>query len=46
LTYTLTKGEQTGTDFNVERTQTKRLDRAQGSFAAYDLIGKSPMARL
>lgn len=40
LTYTLTKGEQTGTDFNVERTETKRLDRAQGSFAEYDLIGK------
>lgn len=40
LTYTLTKGEQTGTDFKVERTETKKLDRAQGSFAEYDLIGK------
>lgn len=40
LTYTLTKGEQTGTDFNVESTETKKLDRAQGSFAEYDLIGK------
>ncbi len=40
LTYTLTKGEQTGTDFKVERTETKKLDRTQGSFAEYDLIGK------
>jgi type III restriction enzyme len=40
LTYTLTKGEQTGTDFKVEKTETKRLERAQGSFAEYDLIGK------
>lgn len=40
LAYTLTKGQQAGTDFNVERTETKRLERAQGSFAEYDLIGK------
>jgi type III restriction enzyme len=40
LSYTLTKGEQEGLDFNVERTETKRLDRARGSLAAYDLIGK------
>lgn len=40
LTYTLTRGEQTGTEFNVEHTVTKKLDRAQGSFAEYDLIGK------
>lgn len=40
LTYTLTKGEQTGTDFNVEHTETKRLERAQGNIAEYDLIGK------
>jgi type III restriction enzyme len=40
LTYTLTKGEQTGTEFNVERTETKRLGRVQGGFAEYDLIGK------
>jgi type III restriction enzyme len=40
LSYTLTEGEQVGTDFNVERTETKRLRRAQGSFAEYDLIGK------
>lgn len=40
LSYTLTKGEQIGTDFNVEHTETKKLNRAQGSFAEYDLIGK------
>jgi len=40
LSYTLTKGVQDGTDYNVERTETKRLDRAQGGLAAYDLIGK------
>jgi type III restriction enzyme len=40
LSYTLTKGKQTGAEFSVERTETKRLDRAQGSFAEYDLIGK------
>lgn len=42
LSYTLTKGEQIGTDFNVEHTETKKLDRAQGSFAEYDLIAKLP----
>ena len=40
LAYTLTTGEQTETDFKVERTKTKKLDRAQGSSAEYDLIGK------
>jgi type III restriction enzyme len=40
LSYTLTKGKQIGTDFNVEHTETKKLDRAQGSSAEYDLIGK------
>mgnify|MGYP001230763470 CR=1 FL=1 len=40
LTYTLTRGEQIGTEFNVEHTVTKKLDRAQGSLAEYDLIGK------
>ncbi|MDR3332957.1 MAG: restriction endonuclease subunit R, partial [Synergistaceae bacterium] len=40
LSYTLTKGEQTGTDFNVERTETKKLGRAQGGSAEYDIIGK------
>ena len=40
LTYTLTRGEQTGTEFNVEHTVTKKLDRTQGSFAEYDLVGK------
>jgi type III restriction enzyme len=40
LSYTLTKGGQEGTEFNVEKTETKKLDRAQGSLADYDLIGK------
>ncbi len=40
LSYTLTKGEQEGTDFSIERTETKRLDRQQGSLADYDIIGK------
>ncbi|MFP3154803.1 DEAD/DEAH box helicase family protein [Lachnospiraceae bacterium ZAX-1] len=40
LSYTLTKGLQEGTDFNVERTETKKLDRAHGGLATYDIIGK------
>ncbi len=40
LTYTLTKGTQTGTEFDVEKTETKKLERTYGSFAEYDLIGK------
>ena len=40
LSYTLTRGSQDGTDFKVERSETKKLDRAQGGLAAYDLIGK------
>ena len=40
LSYTMTKGTQGGTDFNVERTETKKLAQAQGSLAAYDIIGK------
>jgi type III restriction enzyme len=40
LSYTLTKGSQEGTDFNVERTETKRLDHAHGGLATYDIIGK------
>jgi type III restriction enzyme len=40
LSYTLTKGAQEGTNFNVERTETKKLDRAHGGLAAYDIIGK------
>jgi type III restriction enzyme len=40
LSYTITKGSQDGTDFNVSKTETKRLDRAKGSLASYDLIGK------
>ncbi|SMG46958.1 hypothetical protein [Dethiosulfovibrio salsuginis] len=27
-------------DFNVERTETKKLDRAHGGLATYDIIGK------
>jgi len=40
LSYTITKGSQDGTDFNVERTETKKLARGQSSLAAYDIIGK------
>ncbi len=40
LSYTVTQGEQTGTDFSVEHTKTRNLERAQSSFAEYDLIGK------
>jgi type III restriction enzyme len=40
LSYTLTKGAQEGTDFNVERIETKKLDRAHGGLATYDIIGK------
>lgn len=40
LSYTITKGTQDGKDFNVERTETKRLNRSHGSLATYDLIGK------
>jgi type III restriction enzyme len=40
LSYTLTEGIQTGTEFDVERTQTRTLDHAEGSSVPYDLIGK------
>jgi type III restriction enzyme len=40
LSYTLTKGAQDGTEFNVERTETKKLERAQSGYAKYDFIGK------
>ncbi len=40
LVYTTTQGEQQGVEFSIERTETKKLDRAQGGFAGYDLIGK------
>ncbi len=36
----MTRGEQEGAEFNVEHTERKRLDRARGSLALYDLIGK------
>ncbi|MDR1133137.1 MAG: DEAD/DEAH box helicase family protein [Synergistaceae bacterium] len=38
--YTLTKGVQTGTAFDVERTQTRELKGSAGSSVRYDLIGK------
>lgn len=40
LSYTISKGSQDGADFNVERTETKKITRRQGSLAEYDLIGK------
>ena len=40
LSYSITRGEQDGIAFNVESTETKKLDRAQGSYVGYDLIGK------
>jgi type III restriction enzyme len=40
LVYTTTQGEQQGVEFSIERTETKKLDRAQGGFTGYDLIGK------
>lgn len=40
FSYTLTKGEQRGTEFNIEQTKTKKLELRQGGFAKYDLIGK------
>lgn len=40
LSYTITKGAQEGADFNIEKTETKKLDRVQGNFANYDIIGK------
>lgn len=40
LMYVLTKGEQIGTEFEINRSETKNLDRSKGSFVEYDLIGK------
>jgi type III restriction enzyme len=40
LSYTLTESIQTGAEFDVERTRTRTLDHAAGSFVPYDLIGK------
>ncbi len=40
LSYSITRGEQEGIEFNVKRTETKKLDSAQGGHAEYDLIGK------
>jgi type III restriction enzyme len=40
LQYTLTKGVQAGTEFGIERTQTRELKHAAGISVQYDLIGK------
>jgi type III restriction enzyme len=40
LSYTITSGGQEGTEFVMERTETKKLARSHGGFAEYDLIGK------
>lgn len=41
LSYTLTKGSQEGTEFTVERTETKNLgNERNGGLAACDIIGK------
>lgn len=40
LSYVIKKGEQQGTAFDVVHTENKKLLRAQGSAAKYDLIGK------
>jgi type III restriction enzyme len=40
LSYTLTRGRQEDTAFNIEKTETKKLDGARGGSAEYDLIGK------
>ena len=41
LTYTTTAGEQDdGLNLDVTETKTKKLKHAQGSSAAYDLVGK------
>ena len=40
LFYITTRGMQSGTDFNVERTETKKLARAHDSLVTYDIIGK------
>jgi type III restriction enzyme len=40
LTYSLTRGEQNGTEFNVNHTVTKKLEHSKGSFTDYDLVGK------
>ncbi len=40
LSYTLTQGLQEGTDFNVKRTETKKLERSCAGLTKYDLIGK------
>jgi type III restriction enzyme len=38
LSYTLTRGEQTGTDFKIEKSETKQIGKTAGALATYDLI--------
>lgn len=40
LSYRLTKGTQTGTEFAQSNAQTKKLTRSAASVAEYDIIGK------
>jgi type III restriction enzyme len=40
LSYTLTEGVQTGTEFDVKRTRTRTLEHTAGSSVSYDLVGK------
>ncbi|MDR2728395.1 MAG: hypothetical protein LBB56_04625, partial [Chitinispirillales bacterium] len=40
LQYTLTKGIQTGTEFDVSQTKNHTLEHSDGSSVRYDLIGK------
>jgi type III restriction enzyme len=40
LSYTLTEGIQTGTEFDIERTKTRTFEHTASSSVSYDLIGK------
>ncbi len=40
LSYRLTRGTQSGTEFTVEESSTRTLDSGPGSNVSYDLIGK------
>ncbi|MCL2263950.1 MAG: hypothetical protein FWC08_12105 [Defluviitaleaceae bacterium] len=40
LSYTATTGAQQGTDFTVEKTETKMLKRSNRGLTSYDLLGK------
>lgn len=45
LPYTLTKGEQEGTDFNIEKTETKNSTGHRIALPIMTLSGKLPKAR-